>query len=567
MPRWTNRLTRLTAAAWLSAACGGADLRGRAVQLTSADVRVDRALVRAREKAADGDYAAAERLLMQVIETHPRDPLAAVARVEAARLLVARDALAAASALLGDVPAAADPALAMRRSLVTGLVHARRGEVEAGLAALRPLARRLIDRANSVEADCALAALEALAERPAEALLALARVESQAEGGVRWTPTGLACDVAATRAAEVTALLARVNEPRSLADALDALPADHPARVEVARRLRALAEARNEIPQWLRWLADLPDTEATLRVVRDAQGPPALRVGVLAPTAGPRAVAGTEVLRAVQLALEDQRAVELLVDDEGDAPGEPEAGFDRLAARHLTALIGPAFEDHAAAVSARAAAAGVDVYLLSPHLDDASPLGPHVMLAGPPPAMRAATLAAAARTRGTRVRWAAAPGVERAVFPSRVRSMLALAGVTAVEGAGLASPELHVVLGPWGFEARTQIEALAARAPLRWIFDARSGPAGAPGVWVGVVASEAPAAAAALSAFRARYCELTGRPPGELALLAHDAARRIVARARGGEAVGVLAQPWRVGAVTTTTGDGALAATWRCPAP
>ncbi len=126
------------------------------------------------------------------------------------------------------------------------------------------------------------------------------------------------------------------------------------------------------------------------------------------------------------------------------------------------------------------------------------------------------------------------------------------------------------MLGPWGFEARSQIATLAARAPTRWVFDARSGPQGAPGVWVGVAPSDAPPRTASRSRpFARATCELTGRPPGELALLAYDAARRIVTRVRGGAAgITALAQPWRIGAVATTTGDGALALTLAyCPAP
>lgn len=548
------------------------------MRLASRDVGVDRALERAREKAADGDFDAAEQLLRAMIAASPRDPLADVARVERARLLVARDRHDEAEELLAAVPSSVDPALAMRRDLVRGLIAARRGDVEAGTRALRPLSRHMIDRADGVAADCGMAALEARAGHPSEALRALARVESQAEGGVRWIPTGLACDAAPTRAAEVTSLLARVDEPRALADTLDALPADHPIRVEVARRLRALAEARNEISTWLRWLADLPDTEATLRVVRDTHGPESLRVAILAPTTGPRAVVGAEMLRAAQVALEDERAVEIEVEDEPEAltPRDPverreaisarvDAAVAHLLERRPNGIIGPALEDHAAAVAARAESAGVDVYLLSPPIDDVSTLGAHAIAAGPPPAMRAAALAAAVRARGTRVRWTAAPGAERALFPVRVRASLSIVGVTPVEGASFEGQDLHLLLGPWGFEARAQIAASVAAAPTRWVFDARWAPAGSPGTWVGVAPSEAPEDRLALEVFRERTCELTGRPPTELALLTYDAARAIATRARESRARTLMARPWRVAAATTRDGDGPLAATWRCP--
>ncbi len=581
--RPTNRGTSARAAiamfaAMCASSCGGAEVRGRPARLASRDVNVDRTLVRARERAEDGDLAAAEQLLRQMLEAVPGDPLAQVARVERARLLIAGDRIDEAEELLRGVGDAIDPALAMRKALVMGIVYARRGEVEAGTRALRPLARRMIDRAECVAADCGLAALEARGGRPAEALRALARVESQAEGGVRWIPTGLACDAAPTRAAEVTRLLAGVDDPRALADTLDALPPDHPIRVEVARRLRALAEARNEIPQWLHWLADLPDTEATLRVVEDAQGPESLRVAILAPTSGPRAVLGAELLRAVQVALEDQRAVEIEVEDEPEAPSprdsaarraeltaDLDAAVAHLLRRRPHAIIGPALEDQSAAVAARATSAGVDVYLLSPHVDDTSPLGARVVAAGPPPSMRAAALAAAVRARGTHARWTVAPGSERGIFATRVRASLSIAGVTPVEGAALASRDLHLTLGPWGFEARSQIATSALAAPTRWVFDARSGPQGSPGVWVGVAPSERAEDRIALQVFRERTCELTGRPPSELALLAFDAARAMATRVRGAPVITALARPWRVLAAPTSDGVGALAVTWNCP--
>lgn len=590
-PRSRARSAVAALAAACLATCSGPEVRGRPARLASRDVAVDRALERAREKASDGDLAAAEQILRQMLDTSPDDPLAQVARVERARLLVARDRVDEAEELLRRVPEGDDPALAMRRTLVMGLVYARRGEVEAGARALRPLARRMIDRAECVAADCGLAALEARGHHPAEALRALARVESQAESGVRWIPTGLSCDAAPSRAAEVTRLLADVDEPRALADTLDALPPDHPIRVEVARRLRALAEARNEIPQWLRWLADLPDTEATLRVVEDAQGPAPLRVSILAPASGPRAVVGAEILRAVQVALEDQRGVEIEVEDEPVAAtardsqarrealdGAIDAAVAHLLARRPDAILGPALEDQSAAVLARAAAAGTDVYLLAPHVDDVTPLGAHVIAAGPSPTMRAGALAAAVRAQGTRVRWAVTPGSERAWFPSRVRESLGRASVAVVDGVALGSRELHVALGPWGFEARGQLAASAAAAPTRWIFDARWGPAGTSGVWVGATASASPDDRRDLQLFRERSCQLTGRPPGEMALLAYDAARAIATRVRRAAPRTLLARPWNVCSARLLDAENAdarcdpsaedapsVAVAWRCP--
>jgi hypothetical protein len=526
----------------------------------SPDVSVDQAIDRAAREADDGDLTEASRVLEGVLSRAPGDPLVGLARVALARYRVALDDLPAAEALLANVPGAIDPALTMRRDLVAGIVHARQGRTREGLAALGPLSRRMIDRSNSAEVDCAVAALEARAGRPVAALGALARIEAFAEAGAHWLPTGLPCDAAGPRGDAFRELVARVDDPAALADTIDALPAGHALRVDAAQRLRAVAAARNEIPRWLRWLADLPDTEATLRVVSDAVGPAPLRLGLLAPMSGDRARIGSDALRAVQIALEGERSVEIETADEGSTREEAIAGFDRLVALHVAAVIGPAVEDHSVVIAARAEAAAVDVYLVAPHLDTELATG-RALTAGPPLRDRAATLAAAVRQRGTRVRWTAAPGSERDLFSSRVRESLARASVAVSDPVNLSPTELHLVVGPWGEEPRAVMAVRALGASTRWVFDARRATPGTPGVWVGLVAADA----TAVEAFRARYCELAGAAPDELSLLAWEAARRAAARARGRGYVAAVGPPWQVRAVATDDGDGALAVTRRCP--
>jgi hypothetical protein len=141
-------------------------------------------------------------------------------------------------------------------------------------------------------------------------------------------------------------------------------------------------------------------------------------------------------------------------------------------------------------VSERAEAAAIDLHLLSPHVDDLAQLSPHVHAAGPGVGARAAALAAATRTRGTRARFTVAPGTERGLFAQRVRSLLGMAGVAVVDPPNLSPAEVHLVLGPWGLEARDTMQRHATTLHTRWVFDARSGPAGSPGVWVGLAAPD-----------------------------------------------------------------------------
>jgi hypothetical protein len=528
--------------------------------LVSPRVFVDQALDQAVRKADDGDLLEAARILEELLAHAPDDPLAALARVSLARYRLAQNDLPAAEALLAGLGPVFDPALGMRRDLVVGVIHARLGRTEQGLTLLRPLARRMIDRGDNAEIDCAMAVLEARAGRHTAALAALARVEALSEGGARWLPTGLPCDAPGPRGDAFRELLARVDDPAALADTLDALPSGHALRVDVAQRLRTVALARNEVPRWLRWLADLPDTEATLRVVSDTAGPPPLRVGVLAPMSGPAARVGALALRAVQIALERERGVEIEVADEGETREEALAGFERLAALRVQAVIGPSAEDHAVVVAERAEALGLELILPAPHLDEA-PMGRHVVLAGPALRDRVVALVGAVRQRGTRVRLLTAPGTERDVFTTRLRESLARASVTVLEGTGaVGAGDLRLVLGAWGEEARATMAERARVAPGRWLFDARRANAGTPGVWVGLVPLDDVEAAR----FRARFCSLTGTAPDELSLLAWEAARTWAARARGREAAPVLGPPWHLRTVATNDGEGALAVTHRC---
>ncbi len=549
------------ALALVFANCSGERFDNRAPFLVSTDRGVDATLARARVAAADSDWSQANALLRDIETRHPRDPMALVAAVLRARVSLARDDVDGAASTVIAVPPGRDPALDMQRDLVLGLVAARRRDTARGTWLLRPLARRMIDRAQTAEVACGLAELDASqgSDGAARALGDLAQVESLAEDGVLWLPTGLPCDQQVTRAAAFIALLGRVESLRALADALDTLPAESPRRRPVARRLREVAVAHHEIDRWRHWLADLPAGEATLMPVAGDAGPPPLVVGVLAPVSGPRASIGVTVVREVQLALEGDRATAVLLEDEGATPQSALAAFERLAAQHPAAVVGPTQEELARAVAPRAVALGVDVYLLAPY-GNATGGGP-VHLAGPDLQARTVRIATTARGHGTRAALVVPEGDTEGEFIGRLRTSLSLAGVVSgAPGEGAGASALHVVAGPFGSEALRAHAGQSEGAPGRWVFDGRAGQPGSPGWWVGLRAGPD------FAQHHARYCDVAGEPAGELGMLAYDAAQRVLSAVRGGDPERVLDPAWTVDAVLAgPEGTEALAVTRHCP--
>lgn len=549
-------------------ACSGARREGRQARLVSSAPGVDAALQRAERLAAEGELSRADQGLAELVRRHPTEGLGYLANLRRARIALAQHRLADAAARVAEVPRGVDEALDLQRDLIEGLLEARREEADRAVATLRRLDGRMIDRTQNVEVACGLLAMEPRATRgdAARALRAGAVIEQAREAGTRWLATGLSCDDAAERAAVFRALVAQVERPEALANTLDAMPDDHPLRVELARRLRAVAAARGETARWLHWLSDLRDDEATLLPVGGSEEREVFRVGVLAPLSGPESNVGAEIVRAVQLAVRGQPNLEVAVADEGESVASAQAGFAQLTeGLRCDAVIGPTREGHARAVSLAADAAGRPVYLVAPYLDAVPAPQGSTRLAGPGARDRAVALAAASRRVGTRVVLRTAPGDAHDEFVQRLRSVLQNAGVTALDAGPAALP--RVVTGHLSHEQRAEVAHAAALAPARFILDARSGLAGTRGTWVGL------GPGADFEEIHTLFCGLTGRPPGELALLAYDATWAAIASARGVTPHRTLQPGWAVHSVTVRTdAASSVAVSRRCaqtvpPAP
>ena len=542
-------------------ACAGATPPGRAA-LALGDTVSDDAALRAAERAlVEGDLPRARELWAALERQHPRDALGRHAALRLARLDLAAPGDAgveSARARLGALPRTLDATHALRRSLVDALVTARAGRSDAALSrSLVTLRGRFVDAPEVVAADCAQVAV---APAAGPALEALARVEGAVELGVRWIPTGLACDGSDTRTERFQALLPTVDEPGEVATVLDALPASHPWRTPLARRLRTVAEARGEVRRWMSHLADLPDDEAAIRpVVRD-NAEDVLRIGVLAPLSGSVANVGAEVVRSAQQAVEGSSRVELMLEDEsralprraavGQVEVTPiEALVRSLRERGAVAIVGPALDANVPAARAAALAQGVPLWLPTP--PDAAGGVAHAV--GPTLRQRAdAMAAAAARGGATRVALHLPTLPPDPSLEAALRAAMARQGV-AVARRGEAAAR-HVIAGFFDEESQRRWATAAARSTTPWVIDARAAIAGTPGHWVGLTA------AGGHGAYVAVGCSRSDRAPTEIAALYYDAVIEVV-RARRPIAAAPALQ--RGGALVL---DGVASET-ECPAP
>jgi hypothetical protein len=544
----TPRAPIALALACAAAACASSPAPGRDARLVSRAAELDQGLARAQQLTlADARYDEAAALLESLRARHPGEVLAHVAalrlaRVEIARAQraegdVARAGLLRAAALASGVPEGVDPALDMQRDLVLGLLAARAGASAEGLRRLRPLDGRMIDAGENASVACGLLALESGdTGDPVRALRSLAHVEASLERAVRWPPTGLGCEDADARRAALDAALPRVDRPQVLADTLDLLPAGYAGRADIARRLRALAQTTGELNRWLRWLADLGDEEATLTT--NAVGPveDPVTLGLLVPLSGARTALGVDIVRSVQLALSRQRNVLVLVQDEGRDFTSARQAYDNLVARGARWIIGPTREELARIVAGwvQQSTQGVELFLLAPW-EDAVTFGP-VHLAAPGLRDRLAATRAAALRLGRRVS-VVAPAVgdedgpatselSAQSFAGRLRVDLGGHGASVVPEA---ASDVRVLSGSALPGNRERVVRRARGASGRWVVDARLGWAEMPGVWVGVGVGDE----TSFARFHNGFCMLSGYAPGEMGLLAHDAARAVLQITRG----------------------------------
>lgn len=553
----------LALSAVATAACRPSGPATRPLALVSRDVAFDRSLAEARRLAFEGttrSLSDAEQQLRAAIRAHPTEPLAQSARVLLVRVLVARDDLEHARVELARVDPRADPDLAAQRAIAHGVLDAReaaraqntddhRAHLTDARRLLRPLERTRPDPAETVEIACALAESAAIETDASVALQtvarALATVEHAETAGTPWVRTGLRCEDPRARAALIEEVALRATEPRALTDAIDASETGSVLRRPLALRLLELARARDDIPRYLRWLADLPDDRATQSSATNTLSSSSV-VGLVVPMSGARAAIGTSVLRGAQLALERVSNVRIAIEDEGADPSQTAAAIDRLFAQGARAIIGPTRDEFAGPAAIRAQSLSVALFLLAVPQGIES-TGALVHPAAPSTVDRAEAIARAVVSVGRSPRaLIVAPSTADPLAEATQDALLQL-GVSAsnalLDGTNVPRRDgvTLVFVGDAGRESRLAIGRAVRSRGLRsrWVLDARSAmhdfsaapddptaPSGAsadprtPGPWVGVRAGVG---------FRATlraWCARFGESPDELSLLGHDAAIR-----------------------------------------
>lgn len=510
---------------WL--ACSQRDtFHPRPITLVSPDRNVDTALATARQSALEGDLERAESILQTLLQQHPHDPLAPVARLFMARIALAQGNTERAEQLANTTEVSSDPALARTQRLVLGIAAVRSRNPSRALSLLRPLEGRLPDRAETAELSCALAEAETQAGDPARALRALVTIETLATEGTPWISIGQHCETPDSRLTLLSQILEHISEPETLATTLERLPPNSPLRRPVAVRLRTLAEQTRQLSRWLAWLTDLPDDRSARTPEGSTPTTSRLVVGLLAPLTGTRSAVGVTMVRAAQYAIEQFQNIRLVPEDEGNAPASVAAAVDRLVHHGARAIVGVSREDLAAAAAIRAQSLGVDLWLIAPS-DGIEATGPRIHRAGPEPNTRTNALARAIPRNATSV---TIVNVDEGEIPSQLERLLSSNGRTVTRTRELPAPHrnghistVHLVTGTAGREFRTALARIAERAPTTWIFEARSALPASAGTWIGL--PPGPAFPSVLTT----YCERTGEPPEEIALLTHDAIRAAVA--------------------------------------
>lgn len=175
---------------------------------------------------------------------------------------------------------------------------------------------------------------------------------------------------------------------------------------------RAVVQPDPAHAAWLHTLEQEPEPYAI------GGGP--LRVGVLLPLSGPMETVGQEVLRGLQLALDEIPAwrgtqLELVVEDT-ESQGT-ETAFDNVMTAGARVVVGPVFARQVQAIRGRAQAVGVPVLALS---SDSGAAAPNVHVVPPLPASQGAAVA----------RWAMANGktTAAALVPNTPYGLEALDG-------------------------------------------------------------------------------------------------------------------------------------------
>lgn len=380
--------------------------------VTTDDPEAERALHEAERAVDEGSIAEGEALYRAFLRDHADDPLAAVAKLDLGRLLLATERADEAHPLFREVGTHPDPRLAERARLHEGVAAQLLGRPAEALEHLSPLVGRTVDPEETQLLLRTLAAARASSGDRAGAIEAIdallrERLDDTSRDEARRELLGHADQLSADEADALAARLPHDGEawPVVARRALrEAFVAGQLARVrELATQLRA---ERVPLEQDLQSMA--LRAERTGRVDPDA-------IGAILPLSGRGREVGQLALQALMLAAGQpadgpRRGGPRLFfrDTAGDAETAARAVDDLVTLHQVVAIVGP-FDARAAAVAARRAEElGVPIFTLAPdaRLVEA---GAHVFRAALTPTEEATVLVRHAKANGARAIAAMSP--------------------------------------------------------------------------------------------------------------------------------------------------------------
>ncbi|MEO0324012.1 MAG: ABC transporter substrate-binding protein [Myxococcota bacterium] len=400
MPRWAMALL---AAVVLGSGCPRRSQTPLELPLvTSDDPEAEAELDAARARSTGGDAAAAEEGYRSFLREHPDDPLAAIARLELARLRLAEGAPEEARELLAPLAAHEDQGVGERARFYEGVALHLLGDHQGARDRLTPFVGRTVD---PEETATLLTTLAAAADALGDQRGAVSAWDRLASASV----AELDRQAARRRLADLVPTLpddaVRELEPT--------LPREGPAWALLAPVALRVAIERGEreralnIATALRERGLAGDDELGEMVLRaERSGATDLRaIGAVLPLSGRGREVGRAALEGLMVAAgvppsgpPSPNAFRLhFRDSAGDADAAARAVEDLVTLHQVVAIVGPV--DGAAARAAGARAAELGVPLLALHPDAQSGAG-LVFRAFPSPEEEAAALVRGARARG-----------------------------------------------------------------------------------------------------------------------------------------------------------------------
>ena len=377
-PLATPGLPRALAAACVTLCCmlgcaGAAPTNlSRLPSITSADPKAEAELSNARELDERGDDRAAADAYRAFMKAHPADPLAPVAKLGLARILVEQGKAAEARPLLAEVSLHADPALAEQGRFYGAVAAQALGDHDTAVATLEPMVGRPIDPADSALLLRTLADALSGMGRHGDAIAVLDKLAAEpVAASAREHAKGRIAELARDKASPVD--IERLSRE---------LDEDAPAWQPVMRRAVRDADAAGDTERTQELLERLRDADVRFddelsaiaqRAEQPAEADPQVIGAVLSLSGRGRRV-GELAMRGLMLGAglplsgpPPANAPRLVFRDDG---GEPERAADAvndLVTTHREiAIVGPLDVKCGEAAAQRAQELGVPIVLLTP---------------------------------------------------------------------------------------------------------------------------------------------------------------------------------------------------------